>query len=697
MTNFDTLESQRVKILGLIYDVERRTPENKEGLQDLQKTYNGVVDSLNALNPISRQDPLDRLPAELFHTIIHETVTDFHRIFSQYLPDFDQVLSLTLVSMRWQDTILGMPLLWTCIHVNRRDHDFIAKIKTCIILSRDLPINLYFNLSLSDYGSTMELLSSHKSRIQGVSFGIFPYHLALLRSNIMKMIINILGQLHPLPNLTLFWWRGGGNPGTLPRLLLEQFSSLREISGVEIDIELLQTKHAHGLRKVVVPTNLETLMTVQDNLPALTHVHLPFHHSLSSTRSRSIESVSKDLKYLRWKHLVCRATVSPHTLQFLPRMGDLESLAIEVTFSSLGRLLLTLHQLSHLQALELLLTDHKQEPKILLSEIKVLPNYQVKSLNIVVPEWMVPAPWNLARFLPGVSAALLKAVPMVERLKATVPSGLDYPQLLEWGRFSRLLDISLTITHDSSFEAHYELPSSVCNVHLEAHPTIWDKFSSSSAHKLVTSDLGFSRSGSEVPCLHGSKWPTLAVLATSRQLSFESGTFIHLREFTLKLGYPPYNGAWYTGDDTTRFCQAFALQPKQLPGLKSLTFHGLPQWDILILMLKRRNINQMGRIERIDTLNLKAHCPIQLTDHIVSLLQGKYPLQISLYELSPHASFELIADRSVHGCMACLQCLRICTMPPLTGDGLEAGDRIGSDIVLQSYPVCEGDILSTWE
>ncbi|PVF90750.1 hypothetical protein CPB86DRAFT_878844 [Serendipita vermifera] len=147
----------------------------------------------------------------------------------------------------------------------------------------------------------------------------------------MKTITNILDQLYPLPNLTLFWWNGRRDTltETLPRFLLERFDSLREISGLEVDTELLQTKYAYGLLKVIVPTNLETLMTVRDNLPALTHVNLSLYDPPSSTPFESIETISKAPKHLRWKHLICRSTVSPHILQFLP---NLESLAIAVAF-----------------------------------------------------------------------------------------------------------------------------------------------------------------------------------------------------------------------------------------------------------------------------------------------------------------------------------------------------------------------------
>ncbi|PVF99265.1 hypothetical protein CPB86DRAFT_757032 [Serendipita vermifera] len=126
-----------------------------------------------------------------------------------------------------------------------------------------------------------------------------------------------------------------------------------------------------------------------------------------------------------------------------------------------------------------------------------------------------------------------------------------------------------------------------------------------------------------------------------------------------------------------------------LPSLELLGLGDFPQWDIYMIMLKRRNVTGVKGISSIETLELSPQIPKELIQPIVHLLQGKLPAPIYFFDFSIHGALELVKDMSIPGCHRCLHSFRPCTEEPTT----EALDW--SPIFL--YPSDEDDILSSWE
>jgi hypothetical protein len=90
-----------------------------------------------------------------------------------------------------------------------------------------------------------------------------------------------------------------------------------------------------------------------------------------------------------------------------------------------------------------------------------------------------------------------------------------------------------------------------------------------------------------------------------------------------------------------------AIDPRALPSLEKLTLNGPPQWDILLLMIKRRHITTIKNITPLKSLTLTAHCPSEVIAPIIDFLQGKFPNELSLYDLSINGISEIMQDLSM--------------------------------------------------
>ncbi|PVF99267.1 hypothetical protein CPB86DRAFT_299856, partial [Serendipita vermifera] len=192
------------------------------------------------------------------------------------------------------------------------------------------------------------------------------------------------------------------------------------------------------------------------------------------------------------------------------------------------------------------------------------------------------------------------------------------------------------------------------------------------------------------------EWPSLLSLSIQGlTLTTQDFSFKYLRKLQLKGPFDRWNDPLAASEDITRFCLQLATTPTSLPALESLSLYAMPQWDIYLLMLKRRNILWTNTTSPIKTLGLLACYPSELTSSIINLLQGKFSQSPSYYEASIHAVMELLHDESIPGCQSCLLCLRSCEKK-LKGDAM-ATDLSAEARRTPSYPVSDDDILSTWE
>ncbi|CAG8669745.1 5681_t:CDS:10, partial [Acaulospora colombiana] len=171
----------------------------------------------------------------------------------------------------------------------------------------------------------------------------------------------------------------------------------------------------------------------------------------------------------------------------------------------------------------------------------------------------------------------------------------------------------------------------------------------------------------------------------------------HLGQGLASSLYSPFSDDNILSDRATRLsrvprspCQrgpGSSNSPSTLPLLEELTLYGTPHWDILFLMVKRRNITTAKGVNPIKSLTITTRCPKELTSALIGLLKGKIPCNLALCDLSINAISEIIKDPSISCDSNLSEVLRI-TAPQWNVT------RIPD---LPPYPNLEEDILSTWE
>jgi hypothetical protein len=138
----EQLKIERANLLERINTIEQNPTSDKEEkscIEHLWNTNNRIIDLLRKFHPMPRLDPAEKLPPELFRTIIIDAVSSHAYIHPEKT---NNSLTLTLVSERWRDILLGIPEIWDEILVSALHADCASEFVLFLELSKPLPIHL---------------------------------------------------------------------------------------------------------------------------------------------------------------------------------------------------------------------------------------------------------------------------------------------------------------------------------------------------------------------------------------------------------------------------------------------------------------------------------------------------------------------------------------------------------------------------
>jgi hypothetical protein len=653
----DQLLSERTALLREINIIEQnkyRTDGMTSSLCDLRRKYNYIKDSFNKLKEKPRYDPMDKIPSELFRMIIHEASTPSDSRPHDYPYDSNQALVLTLVSTRWRNFILQLPSLWTGIQINSRLPDCLARIALCLALSRDLPIQLNITFPIGIWGSIVPILRKNIHRIHGIAMYYYWPWTSPPTSRQICLVLEMFEQLLPIPNVRNIYTCHMDNRGdVMVRWLLDHFSRLQSVTRLSLRDDMLRNSSVHELRSVYSPVELETFISLQSNMPMLTHVELlgPLSGSLAKRRTLSIPPLHPSNDPLSWRYLSCWYPHPETLFSLIPRLTNLRELALGIQISKLRAFLTHLHRFMQLSRLTLSLDTAKDNPDDPFSIPDAQPNDQVIFLELKNPynankdsttaqDFTSPKP---------ISESLAKIMPGLQEVMLFVPVSLDISTFYEGRGLSKLSKLDLTFNYaNQTLDHYYESAPSLRNIRIRSKPDLWPHFSSSNATQVKFNSMGYRVTGGALPKLEHEKWPALRILSTfGRCLVGRNLRLPYLRRLELRREFSPHGEPWRRSEDTTRFCKELSLYPSQLPLLKELILWGTPQWDILLLMLKKRNISASIGASPLKYLTISDCCPQELIYPIVSLLKGQFPSWWSLYDVSIHTALELMCDQSM--------------------------------------------------
>jgi hypothetical protein len=656
--NINTLMVEKATLLERLETIRRdgHKGEGAHSTPEIHQRYNEIIDTLNRLNSITRYDPVDKLPSELFSTILYEALATPVPHSNKYYFNFEWCLLLTLVSIRWRNFILQTPLLWTSIFVNPKIPDFQARIELCLALSRGLPLQLYVTFPLQGWDEALQRLVGHRERIQGISLFWSTLWLTPTNTFAYKMVFEVIDGLLPLPNLQRVYVSSEPirDSGDIAHHLLEQCPSLQEISGFSIRRHLLSFDCVRQIRSATITVDFDSFLPLQHYMPNLTNVKLESYAIKSSSvdSGRTITEAQGTLTPLKWQHLICAHPQLQNILPLIQRLQDLILLELTGRIPLLFGLLTHLSEFSRLKSLIMALdiSDYKPETPSSLSLIQI--NNSITSLKLTFHHvdknrstFLHYSQINLGH-LPD---ALIKSMPGLEQLDLAMNTLPPLYKLYGKGAFPRLSKLYLQTSYGLRLEHPNELASSLRSVHFLCSSKFLSGLSSPNVDQLRFEMFTFPKKSEIIQTITNQNWPALRSLTIFEEyFTGEQFWLPRLRELTVQVGPYPHVLRFRRYQNTTRLCKVLAIDPGALPSLEKLTLHGPPQWDILLLMIKRRHITTIKNITPLKSLTITARCPKELIVPIVELLQGKLPNELSLHDLSINGISEIMQDLSMY-------------------------------------------------
>jgi hypothetical protein len=92
------------------------------------------------------------------------------------------------------------------------------------------------------------------------------------------------------------------------------------------------------------------------------------------------------------------------------------------------------------------------------------------------------------------------------------------------------------------------------------------------------------------------------------------------------------------------FCLHFIMRPHDCPSLEYIEFGAIPEWDLLFMMLERRNHTTQYGVSRITTLVFPTAIPYSLLVPTTELLNGRFAIGLSYHDVSISSIAEFYFD-----------------------------------------------------
>ncbi|PVF91706.1 hypothetical protein CPB86DRAFT_681854, partial [Serendipita vermifera] len=97
----------------------------------------------------------------------------------------------------------------------------------------------------------------------------------------------------------------------------------------------------------------------------------------------------------------------------------------------------------------------------------------------------------------------------------------------------------------------------------------------------------------------------------------------------------------------TAFVKDIACHPESYPSLEDIDLMRFPEWDILLIMLERRNLLASPSVKRINKLRITEPYPPKLRAILGALLRCQWPERPPNKEISLAGNAEIILDLSL--------------------------------------------------
>jgi hypothetical protein len=639
----DALLEQRCHFQQDIKRFHNRESLDPDANKQFQKTiiaYNNVMISIHQLDQSLCIDPIDKLPRELLGNILKDYVFDDS---SRWYPHpVCKALLLTLVSKRWRNFVLSEPILWTLVLVFCDDKDVVSLFWLSMNLSGQLPVHVHIECCFDKWKEVGPCLFEHRERIAKVTWGYDISRHSHVGNRSRKDILGILAHMPPMPNLleirTSEWYDG-------EKIIdvFRSFPSLSRVHHVRFSRENLSERT--GLRQIETTCTLYEVLKARDNLPNLET--LIFRHDLVKGTEWSIEAETYLDTYqflLKWKSLQYPRPDFPFSL--LHRLPFLTTLQLMLNITNFVKTVAILHHLQYLKGLEIELwlfcNDYITEIASLSQSPSTSHNMSVDSLKLEI-------------FMNGVQTSdiydnyliiydiLTNTLPNVKHMeiRSSTPHFMLFS--LEKLRFSFLEDIYLVCWVGDIPPIQVRVPDQVRSLRVRSPGDIFPCLSNTSSIRSLTWTKRYSDAVSKLDL---ALWPSLEVLeAPCIWIHWNLERFHHIRSIILnecEKSLPKVVEV-----NANMLIKLLATELGSCPLLERIHFTQFPEWDLLFILLQRRNILNGPHMTPISYLSFPFEPPSFILNPLRQLLKGIYPDMPPLRELSLAGNVEIMLDREM--------------------------------------------------
>ncbi|KAG8830536.1 hypothetical protein FRC17_004743 [Serendipita sp. 399] len=640
-TESTRLESERLRLLKSIQEQSRDAyrPETREVIKLLREEYNRIVNKQVESNRGPWTDPLALLPLEIWVQIIQEIV-DW-----RWSSSYRVITNMILVSEGWKEAIVNTPLFWTAITIDPgiEESDLLQRTVTSLHLSKDklLTVIMEFPMTRASYESCQVLLSPHSSRIRQIIFRS-PSRLQEEANTLDPSIHHILSDLLPLPKLQEIQF-SHYSLGTEEKEwnILELTPEIRILGGSTIPFSVLRCIPTPYIESLKLNGNANDLFPL---LPSLSRLKKIDMNESSHTYPEEdmppvpLQAHPLGLEVIRW-----RTFGGSRLMDVLRRSPRLERLTLQVKWASLSTLFGMLDNFPHLSYLSISLPRSHSDDQLTSGIIAQSPSLREFHLELGSLSVGIGSE-EKKRKNTSLSYLIDSCIPIFEKIKSvslTIEWGWVIPTTL-WPSLTHLRVLNLTLDGTLeglilTFEALEDLQLTIpfnryvplmsnlrCpNLLLLTLRTIYSYTS-----EYVNIDLDAER----FPKLSRLHW-------NSSHLGWNISSHSQLKTLIFMRGCSPIG---------SNFCEYLILRPGDFPSLEQVEFHEFPEWDLVFLMLERRNFLLDPSISRIRTLVLPTTLGFLMKTPLTLLLGGQFANRLSNHDLSIAGIGETYFDKSLY-------------------------------------------------
>jgi hypothetical protein len=647
----EQLETLRWKLRKEIINLMGRG-EFGSDLQAKKFTYNYIVDAHHERRIHPLMDPMNILPHELVLKIFLEVSHNGNIV--------EDILLLTMVSTKWRNFILSESLFWNYIVLDNRG-DISTIIALQASLSGPIPLTIAVRLPSEQCDIYRPVLFESRDRIQeAISFGFYQ---EMDEGDSKDMIFwTLLDRLGPLPSLRRIkvFNRYETEPFNAQKFL-DTYPSLEQITNIPLTSQDLQRLRLRSSMETLVTfEDARTILPLVESVSGLKEVsfYTPWSQLPQEGNDKGTENEAISGPQLDWTELIYKRYHCPVPLFLLRRLSSLDRLELSIEFVSFSATTAILPQLEKLSTLNLSIYGEIKDA--IRESFESLSNLSVHSLKITF-EWHLMGRYSSDDIIDtdfreiihdstkAITAMLLRILPNVMELTLRL-NNYGYPAIsffsLEGLFTGKKLYLYFARDGVQKLEGNL-IPPSVHKLSLSTDGDVVCALSS----KCVKS-LGiygpFVWSGNEYRhCdskLNLENWAAVEdIRVYSGLVTWDKSSLQFLRTVSI---YEP--GEKPRGDNSiTSFIHTLACRPDTYPSLENINIPELPELDILMIMLERRNLLQGPGVNRISEISFDSPCSRKIRHIISTMLAGKWVERPDNKDLSLAGNVEILLDLSL--------------------------------------------------